>query len=65
MRKPGMRLHIENEKADRLARELAALTGETITAAVTEALREKLDRMKTERTSTRTHDARRRRRKSP
>jgi antitoxin VapB len=39
-----MALSIKNEEADRLARELAATTGETLTDAVTEALRERLDR---------------------
>jgi antitoxin VapB len=39
-----MSLNIKNEEADRLARELADLTGESVTAAVTEALRERLAR---------------------
>jgi antitoxin VapB len=39
-----MSLNIKNEETDQLARELAALTGETVTAAVTEALRERLER---------------------
>jgi len=39
-----MSLNIKNEEADRLARELAELTGESVTAAVTEALRERLAR---------------------
>jgi antitoxin VapB len=39
-----MALNIKNEEADRLARELAELTGESVTAAVTEALRERLAR---------------------
>ena len=39
-----MSLSIKNEEADQLARELAALTGESVTAAVTEALRERLER---------------------
>jgi antitoxin VapB len=37
-------LNIKNPEADRLARELAAATGETLTEAVTRALRERLDR---------------------
>ena len=37
-----MALNIKNDEADRLARELAALTGETVTTAVTAALRERL-----------------------
>jgi antitoxin VapB len=37
-------LSIKHPEADRLARELAAKTGETLTAAVMSALRERLDR---------------------
>ena len=37
-----MALSIKTEEADRLARELAALTGRSMTAVVTEALQEKL-----------------------
>jgi antitoxin VapB len=40
---------IKTEEAHRLARELAALTGESVTAVVTEALRERLDRVRRER----------------
>ena len=40
-----MALSIKAEEADRLARELAAATGETLTDAVTNALRERLDRV--------------------
>jgi antitoxin VapB len=40
-----MSLNIKSEEAHRLARELAAMTGESLTAAVTEALRERLDRL--------------------
>ena len=40
-----MALSIKTEEADRLARELADLTGETLTEAVTKALRERLDRV--------------------
>jgi antitoxin VapB len=39
-----MALSIKTEEADRLARELARLTGETMTEAVTRALRERLER---------------------
>jgi antitoxin VapB len=39
-----MALSIKTEEADRLARELARLHGETLTEAVTTALRERLDR---------------------
>jgi antitoxin VapB len=41
-----MALNIKSEEADRLARELAAETGETITDAVTVALSERLKRVK-------------------
>jgi antitoxin VapB len=40
-------LNIKNPEAYRLATELAALTGESVTAAVTEALREKIERKQT------------------
>jgi antitoxin VapB len=39
-----MALSIKSDKADRLARELAAETGETLTEAVEIALMERLDR---------------------
>ena len=39
-----MALSIKSEEADRLARELATETGETLTEAVETALRERLDR---------------------
>jgi antitoxin VapB len=39
-----MALSIKTQEADRLARHLAKLTGETMTEAVTVALRERLDR---------------------
>ncbi|HVB17437.1 MAG TPA: type II toxin-antitoxin system VapB family antitoxin [Stellaceae bacterium] len=41
----NMSLNIKDDEAHRLARQLAALTGETMTAAVTEALRERLKRL--------------------
>lgn len=41
-----MTLHIKDMKADALARELADLTGETLTQAVTTALEERLTRVK-------------------
>ena len=41
-----MALSIKTAEADRLARELAAATGETLTDAVTTALRERLDRIR-------------------
>ena len=42
----SMALNIKDETADRLARELAAETGESITAAVTAAVRERLERLR-------------------
>jgi antitoxin VapB len=41
-----MSLNIKNEETYRLAQELAAITGESMTAAVTEAVRERLNRVK-------------------
>lgn len=41
-----MGLNIKNDEAHRLARELAKLTGESVTAAVTEAIRERLERIR-------------------
>ena len=41
-----MSLNIKGEDAHRLARELAALTGESMTAAVTTALRERMERLR-------------------
>ena len=43
-----MALNIKNDQAQKLAQELADLTGESMTAAVTEALRERLDRVRQE-----------------
>lgn len=43
-----MALNIKNEETQKLAQELARLTGESMTAAVTEALRERLDRVREE-----------------
>lgn len=40
-----MSLNIKNDEAHRLAQELAHLTGESMTAAVTEAIRERLERV--------------------
>jgi antitoxin VapB len=40
-------INIKNDKTQKLAKELAKLTGETMTAAVTEAVRERLDRVRT------------------
>lgn len=41
-----MGLNIKNEETHRLVRELADLTGESMTVAVTEAVRERLERLK-------------------
>ena len=41
-----MALSIRNQKAEKLARELAAESGETITQAITCALEEKLERLR-------------------
>lgn len=41
-----MGLNIKNEEAHRLAKRLAALTGESMTAAVTEAIRERLEHVR-------------------
>jgi antitoxin VapB len=43
-----MSLNIKGEQAHRLARELARLAGESITAMVTEAVRERPDRVRRE-----------------
>jgi antitoxin VapB len=41
-----MALNIKDDGTDRLVRELAAETGETLTTAVTVAVRERLDRLR-------------------
>jgi antitoxin VapB len=41
-----MSLNIKNEETHRLAQELADLTGQSMSAAVNEAIREKLQRIK-------------------
>lgn len=41
-----MAMNIKNPEAERLAHELAELTGESLTAAVTEAVRERLQRVR-------------------
>ncbi len=40
-----MSLNIKNEDTDRLVHELAGLTGESLTTAITIAVRERLDRL--------------------
>ncbi len=47
-----MSLNIKNDETDRLAHELAALTGENLTTAVTVAVRERLDRLQRQRNGT-------------
>lgn len=44
-----MALNIKSAETDRLARELAALTGESITEAVTRALEQRLERERRQR----------------
>ena len=46
-----MSLNIKNRETCRLANELAHLTGETMTGAITVALRERLEREKSERST--------------
>ena len=46
-----MSLNIKNEETCRLAGELARLTGETMTGAITVAVRERLEREKRERSA--------------
>ena len=41
-------MNIKNDEAQKLARELSGLTGESLTAAVTEAVRERLERIQSE-----------------
>ena len=45
-----MGLNIKNPNAERLIHELAAATGENLTTAITEAVRERLDRVRRHRT---------------
>ncbi len=51
-----MALNIRNEEAERLATTLAKLTGETKTAAVTKALRDRIARVRRERAGRRLAD---------
>jgi antitoxin VapB len=41
-----MNLNIKNDETHRMAQELAGLTGESMSAAVTEAVRQRLERVK-------------------
>lgn len=43
-----MGLNIKNDETHRLVQELASLTGESLTMAVTEAVRERLERVRRE-----------------
>lgn len=47
----GMALHLTDPETDRLVRELARETGETLTVAVSRAVRERLDRVTTKQQS--------------
>ena len=51
-----MALNIRNAETERLAQEVARLTGETKTQAVTKALRDRLARLRRERTQRRLAD---------
>lgn len=44
-----MSLNIKNEETERLARELSTLTGESMTAAIRESVRARLERVRGER----------------
>lgn len=54
-----MALSIKTKEADRLARDLAATTGESLTDAVTIALRERLERERSRRSTNVQHRLRR------
>ena len=43
-----MSMNIKNKETYRLAKQLSKLTGETLTTAITEAVRERLDRVRRE-----------------
>lgn len=43
-----MAINIKNEETHKLAQKLSRLTGESMTAAITEALRERLERLRSE-----------------
>ena len=43
-----MSMNIKNKEANQLARQLSKLTGESLTFAVTKAVRERLDRVRNE-----------------
>jgi antitoxin VapB len=43
-----MAMNIKNEQTQRLSKELAKLTGESMTTAVTQAVRERLERLRSD-----------------
>ncbi|HEX3375578.1 MAG TPA: type II toxin-antitoxin system VapB family antitoxin [Candidatus Acidoferrales bacterium] len=43
-----MAMNIKNDETQKLARKLSDLTGESLTAAITEAVRERLERVQSE-----------------
>lgn len=43
-----MAMNIKNEETQKLTQELAKLTGENLTTAITESVRERLDRVRSE-----------------
>jgi len=51
-----MALSIKHDEADRLARELAELTGESLTQAIVVALRERLCRQRSKKDNTPLHE---------
>lgn len=51
-----MPLSIKHDEADRLARELSRLTGESLTGAIVVALRERLERQRAKGSSPLLHD---------
>lgn len=46
-----MAMNIKNDVTQKLAKELAKRTGQSLTAAITEAVRERLDRVRSEQSS--------------
>jgi antitoxin VapB len=44
-----MGMNIKNPETQHLAEELAAMTGETLTAAITEAIRQRIERLRRDR----------------
>ena len=52
-----MGLNIKNEETHRLVQELARLTGESMTAAITQAVRERLERVREQHQRERPNDS--------